>query len=375
MVATPIRIGVVGLDHWYWAFSFAGAVRRHADALIVAVADADVERAGLYARRYGVDRTTTRVHELLNDESIDLIASFISVDQNPAVCIAAARSGKHMLSVKPLARTLAEAGRIRDAVHASGVHFIPAETTWRLSEQNQQLRAWIADGRLGTMLTGNFSLWSSLPRSWPNEGEQVMSWPQIPGCDQGASWLNDDTSAPRPAIAGPGWYVDPARAPGGAWIDHSVYQIALLRWLLDDEVREVAGHVRRLKYPDLAVEDYGIGTLELTRGAFVTIENTWTAPRGAFRFSMSLTGTAGAVTYDSVSGRLGLAGAFRPFTGWVEAAPRTLYSTGLDHLIAVARDQEQPIATVDDAWRTLAVCRAFYESAETGRVVVPQTLD
>ncbi len=54
-------------------------------------------------------------------------------------------------------------------------------------------------------------------------------------------------------------------APGGAWIDHSVYQIGLLRWLLDDEVSEVMGRVRRLKYPDLAVEDYGIGTLEFSR--------------------------------------------------------------------------------------------------------------
>jgi predicted dehydrogenase len=374
MTTAPIRIGVTGLDHWYWAFSFAGAVSGHAGAAIVAVADADAARAGTYARRYGVARTTTHVQELIDDDSIDLIASFISVDQNPAVCIAAARAGKHILSVKPLARTLPEASEIRNAVQAAAVHFIPAEATWRLSAQNQQLRHWIAEGRLGTMLTGSFSLWSSLPRSWPNEGEQVMSWPQIPGCDQGVSWPEEGPAGPRPAIAAPGWYIDPQRAPGGAWIDHSVYQIALLRWLLEDEVREVAGHTRRLKYPDLAVEDYGLGTLELSRGAFVTIENTWTAPRGAFRFSMSLTGTEGAVTYDSISGRLGLAGAFQPFTGWVEAAPRTLYSTGLDHLVAVVRGEEQPVATVDDAWRTLAVCRAFYQAAETGRAAVPEQL-
>ena len=375
MANSPIRIGVVGLDHWYWAFSFAGAVAEHAGAAIVAVADAEGDRAAMYARRYGVDRATTYMNEVIGDPAIDLIASFVSVDQNPAVCIAAAQASKHILSVKPLARTLPEATAIREAVRAHGMHFIPAEATWLLSEQNRQLRAWIAEGRLGEILTATFSLWSSLPRSWPNEDERIVSWPQIPGSDQGGSWPQAAGSTSGGAgNPGPGWYTDPQRAPGGAWIDHSVYQIALLRWLLDDEVREVAGHVKKLKYPDLAVEDYGLATLQFQRGAFATIENTWTAPPGAFRFSMSLAGTAGAVAYDSITGRLALAGGFPPFRGWVQAAPRTLYSTGLDHLVAVVRGVEQPIATVDDAWRTLAVCRAFYEAAATGRVVTPVNL-
>jgi hypothetical protein len=81
------------------------------------------------------------------------------------------------------------------------------------------------------------------------------------------------------------------------------------------------------------------------------------------------------VTYDSVTGRLALAGAFQPFTNWVQAGPRTLYSTGLDHLVAVVRRAEQPIATVDDAWRTLAVCRAFYTAADTVQAVSPAQLD
>ena len=72
---------------------------------------------------------------------------------------------------------------------------------------------------------------------------------------------------------------------------------------------------------------------------------------------------------------MALAGAFPPFRAWVQAAPRMLYSTGLDHLVAVVRGVEQPVATVDDAWRTLAVCRAFYEAAATGRAVTPAELD
>ncbi len=375
MTISPLRVGVVGLDHWYWAFSFAGAVAEHAGAAIVAVVDADAERAQMYARRYGVERVTTRMDEVIADGAIDLIASFISVEQNPAVCIAAARADKHILSVKPLARTLPEATAIREAVRAQGVHFIPAESTWLLSEQNRQLREWIVEGRLGEILTASFSLWSSLPRSWPNEDERITSWPQIAGADQGVSWPQTGGAVRgRAGASEPGWYADPRRAPGGAWIDHSVYQIALLRWLLDDEVREVAGQVKQLKYPDLAVEDYGLATLQFRRGTFVTMENTWTTAPGAFRFSMGLVGTAGAVAYDSITGRLALAGAFPPFRSWIQAAPRMLYSTGLDHLVAVVQGEEQPVATVEDAWQTLAVCRAFYEAAAAGRAVIPVEL-
>ena len=376
MTNTPIRIGVAGLDHWYWAFSFAEAVATHTGATITAVAATEAERAAIYARRYDVARATTRFDEVLDDPAIDLIASFVSVDRNPAVCVAAARAGKHILSVKPLARTLPEASDIRAAVRASGVHFMPAEATWRLSDQNRQLRAWIAEGRLGAILTASFSLWSNLPRSWPDEGERIASWPQIPGADQGISW--PAARGTNPAGGGnrdPGWYTDPARAPGGAWIDHSAYQIALLRWLLNDEVREVTGQVKRLKYPDLPVEDYGLALLQFGGGAYATIENTWTAPPGAFRFSMSLCGTKGAVAYDSITGRLALAGAFDPFTGWVQAAPRVLYSAGIDHLVGVLRGEQQPIATVDEAWRTLAVCQAFYAAAASNTAVMPEALD
>lgn len=371
MTAPLVRVGVVGLDHWYWAFSFAAAIAEHPGAVIVAVADAELERAAQYGRQYGVERVTTRFDAVIGDDAVDLIASFISVDRNPAICIAAAQAGKHILSVKPLARSLPEASALRSVIRDQGVHFFPAEATWLLSDQNRQLRAWIAEGRLGELLTASCSLWSSLPRSWPNEGERIASWPQIPGCDQGVSW---PAPGDRGDIAGPGWYTDPQRAPGGAWIDHSVYQIALLRWLLDDEVQEVTGLTRRLKYPDLPVEDYGHAALQFRHGAVATVENTWTAAPGAFRFSMSLAGTAGAVAYDSITGRLALAGGFPPFRGWVQAAPRTLYSTGLDHLIRIVRGEEPPVATVDDAWRTLAVCRAFYDAAASGRAATPEQL-
>lgn len=340
MSSSPVRIALVGLDHWYSAFPFVDTVAAHDEATLVGIADTDRDRVQVVARRGGVERVTTRPEELIEDESVDVIVSFISVDQNPSVCVAAAEHGKHILSIKPLARTAEEATRILTAVRDAGVVFLPAESRARLSEQNSRIRQWVSEGRFGDILTAHFSLWAGLPQRWQGDSD-------------------------------PGWFADAERAPGGGWIDHSIYHIDLLRWLIEDEVKDVSGRAANLKYPDLPVEDYGVATVQFQKGAIATLEDTWLASPGAFRSNMNIVGTQGAMAYDSLTGRFSVAGDFPPFTGWVHTTPGAANTDGLDHLIASIRGEESPIATVEDAWRNLSVCRAFYDAADAGSTVAP----
>ena len=235
MSTSPIRIGIVGLDHWYGAFSFAGAAVASQDVELVAIADADFGRAQDAAGRFGVGRVTARAKELIEDPEIDAIASFISVDQNPAICVQAARAGKHIFSVKPLARTLSEATEILNAVRTAGVLFLPAESANRLAAQSRQIKQWISEGRLGRVISASYSQHAGLPQRWPGDADS-------------------------------GWFLDPARTPGGGWIDHSIYHLDMLRWLLDDEVASIGGHSTRLKFPDLPVEDYGVASVRFLGG-------------------------------------------------------------------------------------------------------------
>lgn len=340
---SPVRFGIAGLDHWYSAFPFADALAASANATLVAVADPDIERARTLAQRAGVERVTADPQELAEDAGIDVIASFISVDRNPELCVAAARAGKHILSVKPMARALGEATEILTAVRQAGIVFLPAESRNRLSEQSALLKQWVAEGRLGRILTASYSLWAPLPRKWPGDSD-------------------------------PGWFADPARSPGGGWIDHSIYQIDLLRWLLGDEVAQISGRMANLRYPDLPVEDYGVAVATFGTGAVATIEDTWHAAPGAFRMHMSLAGTEGALATDSLTGRLSVAGGFPPFEGWVHTAPRPANTDAVDHLVALVRGEREPVATVEDAWRNLAACLAGYEAARSGTPVTPDAL-
>lgn len=343
MSGSTVRIGVVGLDHWYTALTLIERIAAHPGAELAGVADDDAAHADQAARRAGrPELATTDVRRLLEDESVDVIASFISTDRNPAVCVAAAEHGKHLLSIKPLAMTLEDADRIAAAVHENGVHFLPAESRGRLSAQSQTLKRWVDEGRFGRLLTASFSLWAGLPQRWPGDSD-------------------------------PGWFADPSRTPGGAWIDHSIYSLDHLRWLLGEEVASIGGTVATLTHPGLPVEDYGIATVTFEGGAVATIEDTWHRPGAAFRTATTLVGTEGALAQDSIGGWRALAGVFPAFDGWVQVRPDAGQSDGLDHLVALCHGEAEPIATVEDAKRNLAACLAFYEAASTGATRSPAT--
>ncbi|MDP9313862.1 MAG: Gfo/Idh/MocA family oxidoreductase [Chloroflexota bacterium] len=343
MTTSPIRVGIIGLDHWYWAFSFAQATVSSSQAEIVAIADSDFGRAQEAAKRFGVERVTADPRELIEDQDIDVIASFVSIDQNPSICIAAAERGKHLFSVKPMARTLDEATRILDAVRRAGVIFLPAESTSRDAAQPQQIKRWIAEGKLGRIITATYSQHAGLPQRWPGESDS-------------------------------GWFIDPERAPGGGWIDHAIYHIDMLRWLLDDAVQSVSGRTEQLKYPELGMEDYGTATIQFKSGVIATIEVTWVAPPQGGRTSWTIIGTEGAVAFDSMAGRFSVVGDFPPFNGWVQTNPRGTFSEGLDALVSAIQGETTPIATAEDAWHNLAVCLAFYDAASAGAARSPAAL-
>lgn len=340
-----IRVGLVGLDHWYSALGLAETMARRDDMDLVGIADADSRRAADAARRSGVDRVEGEWEKLVEDRGVDAIASFVNSAANPEVCVAAARAGKHLLSTKPVARTLDDASRVVTAVREAGVHFLPAETRHRVAKQSVTLRRWLSEGKLGRLLSASFSLWASLPQRWPDDPD-------------------------------PGWFVDPSCTVGGAWVDHAIYQLDLMRFLLGEEVTSISGQVANLLHQTLPVEDWGVATVTFAGGTRAILEDTWTGPGEIFQQSMTLVGTAGAVRVDGIQGRMLLLGEVAsPFPGWVEAEPPARHGDDIDHWLALIRGQAEPAATVEDAWRNLAACAAFYEAARSGKAVAPRTLD
>jgi predicted dehydrogenase len=340
-MTSPIRAAIIGLDHWYTAIELAHDFAAHPEVELVGIADRNEEHVRQVGSEAGVSRITTDLQELIHDPDIDLIASMVSVDQNPDIVIPAAQAGKHILSVKPLARTLDEATRILEAVREAGVIFIPAETRARESRQSQDLYRLVQEGALGRLVSGNLTLMSSLPSPWPG------------------------------AQADGGWWADETRVPGGGWVDHSIYQIDLLRWLLGEEVVAVSGRVSNLVHPHLSVEDYGHAMIEFDGGAIFSVEDTWSAPTGAWRNEITLIGTKGAITIDTMTGQIATFGVDGDVQGWVQTpAPKDTHNS-IDPIVARIRNEENALGSIEDGWANLAVSTAFYEAAASGSVVKP----
>lgn len=343
MTDAKLRFAIIGLDHWYTAIDLAQTMMEHPRVELVGIADTQLDRAREVATQIGLDEYTDDLQKYINDPSVEAIGSFITVDRNPEIVIAAANAGKNIVSIKPFANTLAEGTAIVEAVRNAGVKFVPAETSLRVSELHQFVKSLIDGGKLGDVVSGNFTLTSSLPQNWP-----------------GAPFDG-------------GWWVDPTKVPGGGWIDHAIYKVDRLRWFLGEDVVRVTGRTANLIHKDLGVEDFGHAIIEFASGATFTIEDTWSAPAGSWRNTTAIVGSKALISMDTLSPEItsyNLDGA-----GWsTQPAPPDSGDFVSALVDRFAGSGETSLGDVKDAWENLAVCLAFYESAETGKTVTVQHL-
>ncbi len=346
MSTTKARIAILGLDHWYSGLMFLPAFAQEPRIEIAGIAHADLGRARAVAAEHGVDRVVSDPAELLADDSIDAVAIFTSTDRNPGLCIAAARAGKHILAIKPIARTLDEASEVVAAVRAAGVRFMPSEAIGPGGRRGpvQAVRELVASGRLGDVAFARCSISAGLPRSWP-----------------------DDSS--------PGWFVDPARGAGGGWVDHAIYEVDRLRWVLGREVETVTGIVANARHPELTIEDWGSALARFNGGVLAELRNDWFMPSTSmYQGQWELNGSRGAVRVDEVSSRVTFAetppqgGSMNRWQALEVPANFDVATVAAEVAAIVLGEAESP-ATVEDAWRNLAVAVAFYEAARTATTV------
>lgn len=76
---------LLGLDHWYAAFSVADAIGRSERAQLVAVADDDATRAEQVARERGVATATADYRAILERPDVEVVVAMYSTDRNVEV--------------------------------------------------------------------------------------------------------------------------------------------------------------------------------------------------------------------------------------------------------------------------------------------------
>lgn len=326
-----LGIGVIGLDHWYTAFGVIDITAASEIAPLRGIAELNPGRLDAAKERFPNTTVTGSADDLLSRDDVHIIAICAATDHAPEIAKQALAAGKHVVSVKPPARTLAELEEVITTAEAAGRFYGSFEGMQRLNPRTLLLRDLIQRGEIGLPMSYHQVGHGGLPSPWP--GQTGDSW-----------WLHKE------------------QVPGGAWIDHAIYAVDLARFVFDGEVTFATGIIENRVHPDLQLEDYGTSLMRLTPNGSapsVTLifEDTWTAQPGNGAHRQHIMGTEGSI-YPEGSAWLVRKGK--------EETSHTIPDSAFFRFDEFARLLESgssiPFGPAD-ARANLAACLAVYENA------------
>ncbi|GAC1366508.1 MAG: inositol 2-dehydrogenase [Ktedonobacteraceae bacterium] len=226
---------------------------RSADPLIIA--DPFGEAARQCAERYGIPHATHDYHEVLANPSVEAVVICSSTDTHAQIIAEAARAGKHIFCEKPIALNLAAIDQALQAVEQGGVK-LQIGFNRRFDANFRRMRRAIASGEIGRLQ--QFHIISRDPEPPPIE------------------------------------YI---RRSGGIFLDMSIHDFDMLRFLTESEVEEVSAIGGVLSDPAIGEAgdvDSAIISMRLVNGAIGTISNSRRATYG-YDQRIELLGSAGAI--------------------------------------------------------------------------------
>ena len=244
---TVVRYGIIGCG--------AIAQRRHIpecvanpDSKLVALADPIQARGEELGRKYGAV-SFIDYKQMLKAAPLDAVVVCGPNHLHAEQAIAALKSGRHVLVEKPMATTLKDAKATIDAARKAGKYLMVGQNQ-RLMPAHVKAKAILAAGTLGKVL----SFYTSFKHSGPE------------------NWSVDASKS---------WFFQRDQAIMGVTGDLGVHKADLMRWLLGEEITEVAGVVAPLdkRGPDgklIALDDNASFTVRTASGVVGCIELSWT---------------------------------------------------------------------------------------------------
>jgi UDP-N-acetyl-2-amino-2-deoxyglucuronate dehydrogenase len=322
--------------------------RNHFEALaavdgltLVAVADADGGRAREAGEAQGVPWFTS-YEEMLARVPSDVVTIATPSGLHPAHGILAARTGRHVVTEKPMAISLDGADELVRACDAAGVHLFVVKQN-RLNPPIQLLKRAIDRGRFGRIYLANCTVRWARPQEYYDQ----------------APWRGT-------------WEFD-----GGAFMNQASHYVDLIQWLVgpvESVIAKTATLARRIE-----TEDTGVAVLKFRSGALGTIEVTMlTYPRN-LEGSITILGETGTVKIGGTAVNRVEHWSFAEYDDddkLVEqsnTSPPNVYGLGHQgyyrNVLRVLRGEAAPDTDGRAGRKSLELILGIYESAKTGRDV------
>lgn len=187
------------------------AINRARDARLVAVCSRDRGRAEAFAQKHGAAFAYTSLEEMLANPRVDVLYVASPNSLHAAHTIAAALAGKHVLCEKPMALTLEDCQAMIDACKSRGVK-LGMGFHLRHHPYHREAQRLMDSGKLGEVILCH-AQWAYGTRgqaTFPRRGGTMAWWSEL------------------------------EMVGGGSMMGSGVHAVDLLRFLLRQEVAEVA---------------------------------------------------------------------------------------------------------------------------------------
>ena len=235
-----INIGIIGTGR-IGRLHAENLTRRIPEARVVAVADSFTEAAETCAHDFGIPAAHGDPGKIMTDPDVDAILICSSTDTHARMIVEAAEAGKHIFCEKPIDFDLQKIDRALKAVNKAGVK-LQVGFNRRFDPNFRHASEMVSTGKVGT--------------------------PHL---------LRISSRDPEPPP------LDYVKVSGGIFLDMTIHDFDMARYLLKDEVVEVFAAGEVLVDPEIGKAgdvDTCVITLRFSGGALGTIDNSRQAVYG-----------------------------------------------------------------------------------------------
>ncbi len=343
----PVRFALVGCGRI--SANHFEALRQHRErAELVAVCDNNPAALAAAVAKTGAKGYASLDALLAQDGSgtdADIVTLSTPSGLHPRQAMRVARSGRHVLTEKPMATKWDEGMEMVRVCREAGVKLFVVKQN-RLNPTMQLLKQAIEQGRFGRIFMCTVNVFWTRPQSYYDD----------------APWRGR-------------WDLD-----GGAFLNQASHYVDMVDWLVGpvDNVHAYTATLAR----DIEAEDTGVMSLRLRKGGLASINVTMLTHGKNFEGSVTILGERGTVRIGGVAVNQIQHWEFdepRPEDETVKAAnygTASVYGPGhplyYDNVISTMRGEQQAEVDGYSGLRSLEVILAAYRSARDGvRVGLP----
>ncbi|MDH7480914.1 MAG: Gfo/Idh/MocA family oxidoreductase [Armatimonadota bacterium] len=324
------RVVLVGAGHMGKVHSAAYAGMNNAE--LVGIMDIREEAANELATAHDTEAFTD-FDEMLASVDADVVDVCVPTPWHKEYVLKAVEAGKHVVTEKPMGRSLKDCHEMIEAAEKAGVTFMPAHVL-RFFPEFAAAKMQVDAGAVGNPAVVRTTRGGGFPHGW-NEWYANFEW------------------------------------SGGLVLDLIIHDFDWLRWTFGEAERVFAkGLVNR----GLEFIDYALVTIRFKSGVIAHVEGTWANPSG-FGVKVEIAGDSGLLEFNNkTTAPITIARKHEAKHGGGVAIPESPttqnpYFLELQHFIDCIENGTKPSITPVDGMKAVEISLAALESIKTGMPV------